>query len=605
MTSSKAINLTHLLRPHWKRLLLALIAVLGITAADLLQPWPLKIVLDYVLGGRQMPSWLASFMSFAFGGDSSAILSFAVLSVAVIAIVSSISSYIESYVMTSIGQWVAHDIRCKVYHHLERLSLSYYDTRQTGDLLTRMTSDIDSIQNLVTSALMDTLIDVLTVAGMLGVMLYLNWWFSLIALAITPLLFMVVLKYKHRIKQISRSARKKESDVLSGIQEVFTSIRVVKAFAREDFEERRFEQGSREQVETALEARAIKAQLSPLVDIIVAAGTAFVLWYGAKLVLSGALTSGALVVFILYLRKLYSPLKDLAKMTNTFSRAAVGLEAIQEVMREREQVSDDPGAIEARNLKGSIEFDHVDFGYTPGRPAIKDVSFTIKAGQVAAFVGPTGAGKTTIINLIPRFYDVLSGSIRIDGEDVRHLQLESLRKNISFVLQDTILFRASVAQNIAYGKLDATRDEIVRAAKLASAHEFIVKMPEGYDTVIGERGVTLSGGQRQRIAIARAIIRDAPLLIMDEPATGLDSASEKLVMGALNNLIAGRTAIINAHRLATIQRADVIFVMKDGRIVEQGSHRELLARGGLYAELYQIQFQREEEESRIPALSGM
>ena len=599
--SPKNINLTRLLRRHWKGLALALFAVLGITAADVLQPWPLKIVIDYVVSGRRIPPRLLSLMGFALGGDKSAILHFAVLAVAVITIVDGVSSYVESYLMTSIGQWVAHDIRRTVYHHIQRLSLGYYDQRQLGDLLTRMTSDIDAIQNLVASALMDTLIDVLTIAGMLGVMLYLNWRFSLIALAITPLLFIVVLKYKRRIKHVSRSARKKESEVLSTVQEALSSIRVVKAFAREDFEERRFEKESREQVETALEARAIKAQLSPLVNVIVAVGTSFVLWYGARLVLSGALTPGALVVFILYLRKLYSPLKDLAKMTNTFSRAAVGLEAIQEVMREPEQAADCTDAIEARNLKGRIGFDHVNFAYTPDRLALKDINLTIQPGQIAAFVGPTGAGKTTIINLIPRFYDILSGRICIDGHDVRDFQIESLRRNISFVLQETVLFRGPIWQNIAYGKLEATREEIIRAAKLANAHEFIVKMPQGYDTMVGERGVTLSAGQRQRIAIARAIIRDSPILILDEPTTGLDAASEKLVLDALRNLMAGRTSIINAHRLATVCRADVIFVVKEGRIVEQGTHQELLARGGLYATLYGIQLQSQEERRGVPA----
>jgi len=358
-------------------------------------------------------------------------------------------------------------------------------------------------------------------------------------------------KYKRRIKQASRSARKKESEVLSTIQEVFSSIRVVKAFGREDFEEGRFEKSSREQVETALQARAIKARLSPMVDIIIATGTCLVLWYGARLVLSGALTSGELVVFMLYLRKLYSPLKDLAKMTNTFSRASVGLEAIREVMEEQEQVSSG-AAIKAQNLKGGIEFEHVNFGYRPDRLVLKDISLRIEPGQVAAFVGPTGAGKTTIINLIPRFYDVLSGQVRIDGQG---------------------------------------------AAQLANAHEFIMKMPEGYDTMIGERGATLSGGQRQRIAIARTIIRDAPILIMDEPTTGLDAASEELVLDALNNLMRGRTCLINAHRLSTVRRADVIFVLKEGRVIEQGTHESLLYRGGLYAMLHAIQFRRDERES--------
>jgi ATP-binding cassette subfamily B protein len=587
---SNGINLARLLRPHWRKLLVALLAVIGITVADVLQPWPLKIVLDYLLSGRKMPPGLASFLTVAFGNDKNAILGFAVVSVAAITLLDSISSYVESYVMTSVGQWVGHDIRRTVYHHIERLSLGYYDQKQTGDLLTRMTNDIDAIQSVITSAMMDTLIDVLTVGGMLGVMLYLNWRFSLIAIAITPLLFGLVYTYKRRIKQVSRSARKKESELLSNIQEVFSSIRVVKAFTREDFEERRFERGSREQAETALRARAVKAKLSPMVDIVIAAGTCLVLWYGARLVLSGTLTAGVLVVFMLYLRKLYSPLKDLAKMTNTLSRAAVGLEAIQEVMNEREQIADRPDALEVHHLAGRIEFDHVNFGYTTDRLAVKNVNFVIQPRQVAAFVGPTGAGKTTIINLIPRFYDVLSGHIRIDGEDVRDFQIESLRRNISFVLQETILFRAPIWQNIAYGKIEATREEVVRAAKLANAHEFIMRLPEGYETMVGERGATLSGGQRQRIAIARAIIRDAPILIMDEPTTGLDAASEQLVLDALKNLMAGRTCIINAHRLATIRKADVIFVMKDGQIVEQGTHENLLARDGLYAMLCEIQF---------------
>ena len=591
---SGEINLVRLLLPHWKKVGVALIAVLGMTLADVLQPWPLKIVLDYVLAGQRMPDCLATATNLAFDGNKNAILNFAIVAVGIITIVDSISSYIESYIMTSVGQWVAHDIRRTVYHHVERLSLGYHDRKQTGDLITRMTNDIDAIQDVITSALMDTLINVLTIAGMLGVMFYLNWRFSLIAIGITPLLFVVVYKYKRRIKQVSRSARKKQSEVLSTIQEVFSSIRLVKAFGREDFEEQRFEKESREQVQSALEARAIKSRLSPMVDIIVASGTCLVLWYGARLVLSGALTTGALVVFMLYLRKLYSPLKDLAKMTNTFSRASVGFEAIQEVMREQEQAADRPNAVPAGNLGGRIEFEHVDFGYTPGRLALKDVTFTIEAGQIAAFVGPTGAGKTTVINLIPRFYDVLSGHIRLDGEDVRNLQLESLRRNIAFVLQETILFRAPIWQNIAYGKLNATRDEIVRAAELANADEFIKKMPEGYDSLVGERGVTLSGGQRQRIAIARAIIRDAPILIMDEPTTGLDAASEALVLGALNNLMVGRTCIMNAHRLATIRRSDVIFVLQDGKIVDMGTHEELIAHPGLYRRLYDIQLRREQ-----------
>ncbi len=392
--------------------------------------------------------------------------------------------------------------------------------------------------------------------------------------------------------------RRKEGEVVSVLEEVLSSIRVVKAFAREDYEQRRFEQESRENVELALQARNVKAKLPPIVELIVAGGTCLVLWYGARLVLAGGLTSGELLVFLLYLGKMYKPMRELSKMTDTISKASVGWERIREVLENETQVRDLPGAKRAPRLKGKIEFDQVSFSYDGRQPVLADVDLKIEPGQLVALVGPTGAGKTTIVSLLPRFYDLTSGEIRVDGTDIRRFKIKSLRQQISFVLQETLLFRAPVWQNIAYGKPEAKRGEVIRAARLAYADEFIEQMPEGYDTMIGERGMTLSGGQRQRIAIARAIIRDAPILILDEPSSGLDPAAEKLVFDALGNLMAGRTSIVIAHRLATVRRADVIFVIDEGRVVEQGTHEELLEQGGLYSRLYELQFRGEEEDSR-------
>jgi subfamily B ATP-binding cassette protein MsbA len=392
--------------------------------------------------------------------------------------------------------------------------------------------------------------------------------------------------------------RRQEGEVVNVLEEVLSSIRVVKAFAREDYEQKRFERESRESVERALEARNFKAKLPPIVEIIVAAGTCLVLWYGARLVLSGALTSGELLVFLLYLGKMYKPMRELSKMTDTISKAQVGWERIREVLENETQVRDLPGAKPAPRFKGEIEFDKVSFAYEGGPPVITELSLHIKPGQLAALVGPTGAGKTTIVSLLPRFYEANSGEIKIDGMDIRKYKQNSLREQISFVLQETLLFRATVAENIAYGKPNATREEIVRAARLANADEFIDRMEDGYDTMVGERGVTLSGGQRQRITIARAIIRDSPILILDEPSAGLDAESEKLVFDALGNLMEGKTSIVIAHRLATVRRADVIFVIDAGIVVEQGTHEELIAQGGLYSRLYELQFKGDEEPSR-------
>lgn len=597
--SPKRLTIRTLLRPHMGSLMFGLFAVIGESAADLLEPWPLKVVLDNVLHSKNGNSWLNRWIGHLTGNQPLVILKFACLAVIAIAILDAVCTYAEKYLTTSVAQWVTYDLRRALYSHLQKLSLSYHDNKRTGDLISTVTSDIDSIQSFITSGLLGVFINLITLVGMVAVMLYLNWRFTLIALSVAPVLFTLVFTYTRRIKAASRAVRKKESEIVSVIEEVLGSIRVVKAFAREDYELKRLEEESLEGVEIALRARSLKAKLAPIVQILVAVGTFLVLWFGARMVMNGGLTSGALVVFILYLTKMYKPMQELSKMTDTYSKALVGYERIQDVLETEREVKDLPKAKPAPRFKGKVEFDHVSFAYSPDSPILEDLTLSIEPGQVAAFVGPTGAGKTTIISLIPRFYDPTSGIIKIDGTDVRQFRQRSLRQQISFVLQETVLFHAPIWQNIAYGKPDATRAEILRAAELANASEFIDRMPDGYDTIVGERGMTLSGGQRQRIAIARAVIRNTPLLVLDEPTSGLDSSAEKTVVEALERLMKGKTVITIAHRLSTIRSADVIFVIKDGRLAEHGSRDQLLHSDGLYAELERLQSGVEEPVGRL------
>ena len=590
VSRSNRLRITEVIRPHWKALTIALAAVLGETLADISAPWPIKIVIDNLAkDSTKLPHWLATFITRLFGNHSLAILDFAVAAVALIAIVDAVSSYFEKYMTTSVSQLVSHDLRLAVYDHIQHLSLAERDEAQTGDLITRVTGDIEAVQNFITSALLGILVDVFTLVGMIGVMFWINWRFSLIALSTTPILMLVVYSFTHRIKKASRAVRKKQGELVSVVQEVLTSVRVVQAFAREDYEQQRFETESMENVEAALEARTVKAKLAPLVDVIAAIGTCLVLGFGGRMAVRGQIHPGTLVLFIFYLAAMYKPMRDLSKMTDTVSKALVGYERIQEVLEIESKVRDLPRARRAPKFKGSMEFDRVNFSYDGEHPILKDISLKIERGQIAAVVGPSGTGKSTLVNLIARFYDPVSGTVKIDGVDIRRYTLKSLREQISFVLQEALLFRAPVWKNIAYGKPDAPRKEIIRAAKLANAHEFIEQMPDGYETMIGERGATLSGGQRQRIAIARAILHDTPILILDEPTTGLDATSEQAIMEALNRLMKGKTSIIIAHHLSSISHSDIIFVIKDAELVESGTHEELLAAGKLYSELYALQ----------------
>jgi ABC-type multidrug transport system fused ATPase/permease subunit len=579
-----------LLRPYRTWLVIILLAMLVETAMSLAAPWPLKVILDNVVGTHKAPQWLAPFQSSLFGHSKMQLAALAGIITVLIAALGAVASYIDNYYTESVGQWVAHDLRMRVYDHLQHLSLGYYDSHQTGALLSTITDDIKTIQGFASSSTLDILVDFLTIVGMLGVMLWLEFDFALIAVAVSPFLLLFVARLNRAVKRATHEVRHHQSDIVAVVQQGLESIRVVKAFGRQELEESRLYDVSQATVDAALKARRVKSLLSPVVTLVVALCTGFVLWRGTALVLADVMTVGALTVFLAYLSKFFKPVQDLAKMSNTLAQTAVAMERVQAILNTQAMVPERSDAREPEPLKGAITFDHVGFGYDPAVLVLRDVNFSIAPGQLVGVVGATGGGKSTVVGLIPRFYDPGAGRVLIDGVDLRDLKLQGLRKQIGFVLQDTVLFCGTIRDNIAYGRPDASEDEIVAAANLANAHEFIARMPKGYDSLVGERGLTLSGGQRQRIGIARAIIRNAPILILDEPTAALDTESEKLVIDALERLMKGRTVITIAHRLSTIRDAHKIIVLKDGVVFEEGTHEELVVRGGFYAELYRVQF---------------
>src|SRR5882724_2407551 len=580
-----------LLSPYRGWIVIILLAMLFETAMSLAAPWPLKVILDNVVGPHKAPEWLAPFRSSLMGGHKLELAVVAGIATVVIAALGAIASYIDNYYTESVGQWVAHDLRMRVYAHLQHLSLGYYDSHQAGALLSIITDDIKTIQGFASSSTLDILVDLLTIVGMFGIMLWLEFDFALMAVALTPFLLLFVARLNRAVKRATHEVRHHQSDIVAVVQQGLESIRVVKAFGRQELEESRLYDVSQATVDAALKARRVKSLLSPVVTLVVALCTGFVLWRGTALVLADVMTVGALTVFLAYLSKFFKPVQDLAKMSNTLAQTAVAMERVQTILDTHAMVYERPDAREPETLKGAITFDHVVFGYDPAIPVLRDVNFNIGPGQMVGVVGATGGGKSTVVGLIPRFYDPGAGRVLIDGIDVREFKLGGLRSQIGFVLQDTVLFRGTVRDNIAYGRPDASEEDIIVAAKLANADEFIARMPKGYESLVGERGLTLSGGQRQRIGIARAIIRDAPILILDEPTAALDVESEKLVIDGLQQLMKGRTVITIAHRLSTLRGADKIIVLKDGVIFEEGTHDDLVASGGFYAELYRVQME--------------
>lgn len=580
-----------LIRPY-RWLVAGIFAVLLVQIAmGLAAPWPLKIVLDSVIGHHPLPDWLHRLLPLLGGEGRMHIAGLAAIMVLIIAVVAAVATYVATYLTETVGQRIGNDLRTRAYHHLQQLSLNYFDTHRVGPILSTLTDDVDTIQDFASASTLGIATDLLTIVGMMSLMLWLQWDFTLIALAVAPLLLLFVSRIRKTVKAATHEVRRRESDIVAVAEEGLQSIRVVKAFDREDLQERQLAIAGQQAVDAALNARRVKSVVSPIVAVVVAACTAVVLWRGSALVIAGTMTAGTLTVFISYLASFFKPVQDLAKLTNTIAMASVGVDRVNALLTAETGIEEKPDAVDPVEVKGAIGFERVAFSYDGATPVLRDVTFEVQPGQRVGVVGHTGSGKSSLVSLIPRFYDPSVGTVRVDGVDVRDYKLHELRRQIAYVLQDTVLFRGTVRDNIAFGRPDAEHDEIVEMAKLANAHEFISEMPQGYDSAVGDRGLTLSGGQRQRIGIARALIRNSPILILDEPTAALDAESEHLVMSALARLMRDRTVITIAHRLSTIRDSDKIVVLEEGRVVEEGTHNQLLIAGGRYADLHRIQYE--------------
>lgn len=560
-------------RPYIGRMIFGLVCMIIAAAAYLVVPWLIKNVVDKVLAEKNMY-----------------MLNLVVISILVVFLVRGFATYGQTYTMSYIGQRVIIDIREAMFKHLQRLDQAYYDRRKTGVIMSNLTNDVAALQSAIVDNLVSFITEGVTLIGSLVSMLYLDWKLTLVTLVIVPVVLGIINIFGKRLRIAGHDVQGRIADITSLLQETISGARVVRSFAREGYEVQRFERENQRNFRAVMRATKLTSLLSPLVEFSAAIAVTVILWYGGYSVVTGAITAGSLIAFLIYAINLSNPVKRLSQVYGNIQKAMAAGDRVFAILDTKPEVVEKTDAIVLPEVDGRVRFDHVSFSYDGEKKVLDDFSLDVPAGRVVAIVGPSGAGKTTIANLLPRFYDATEGAITVDGIDVRDVTFQSLREQIGVVPQETMLFNATIKDNILYGRLDGTDEEVYAAAKAANALEFIERLPEGMDTLVGERGSSLSGGQRQRIAIARAILKNPKILILDEATSALDTESEKLVQEALERLMQGRTAFVIAHRLSTIKNADQIVVLREGKLVESGTHDELLAAGGLYQHLYSVQF---------------
>jgi ATP-binding cassette subfamily B protein/subfamily B ATP-binding cassette protein MsbA len=589
--------------PHWRQLLLVLFTMAGAVAFDVLRPWPMKLLVDQVLAGNPMPPGVRSVLPLLPGAlHPEGLLLWVCASTVLIFAAATLLSMVNTVWSVALGQRMTYDLGADLFRHLQRLSLLFHSRRHVGDMSARVTGDAYCVQVMVTGAILPLLQSLVSLVAMFAIMWGLQPRLTLLSLAVAPFLGATIRLFRDPMKDRGRYRRDLEGKMASLVQQTLSGIPAIQAFTREEFEQARFQRYADETVEAYRSTTSSQMWFKLLGGLVTAVGTAAIMWLGAHLVLDGRMTVGSMLVFLSYLSSLYAPLNSITYTASTMQYAAANADRVMEILTTAPDVEEAPDAKDAV-LRGRVSYEHVTFGYEPGRPVLQDVSIEFNTGEVIAIVGPTGAGKTTLVNLLIRFFDPWSGRVAIDGHDLRTLRIQPLRRQVAMVLQDPFIFPMTVAENIAYATPGASRAQIEAAAVAANADEFIRRLPEGYDTIVGERGATLSGGEKQRLSIARAFLKDAPLLVLDEPTSALDARTEGLLLDALGRLMKGRTTVIIAHRFSTIRNADRIVVLNRGRIVEQGTHDTLLKANGLYAELYvqQVEVLRHDALELAPA----